>query len=320
MQKQLKNLSMMDNATMEFMNKNDAYQALINKRVNELAEDFKLGKVTENYFVNRVENLNHVKQSFRNKVAAPPKFFDPSNELMYERDMKRIGERIKGDSSERDHLDSLDTFKIWKMKQRGMELDEVDEISQDEWNMLYESAKEDAGIDKKPLPDGYKEMDGYIVNELDGRPDASIENYIAPEIYESSNRKTYAERKENLRNALEYKKGSPIDIIKDKKNLEMNRSIAEDNLKRSIAQAIGAESFERLKGKLPNGITEETFSRRLVNDPSFNNIVSPLLNTLYSECGPNKDPNNAKAVTETIIKLIDNEDDTYTLYVRKVEE
>ena len=84
-------------------------------------------------------------------------------------------------------------------------------------------------------------------------------------------------------------------------------------MKQLLAEAVTAECYERMKGKLPKGVSEEVFRRRLVNSESFKQISELLLNSLYSAHGgasgkkeEHKGAESIDLVANTIIRLVEN--------------
>ena len=311
--KQMKELASKsdERSTEKFLKASDTYRKIINNRLTEMADEYKKGKLTENYFVERTEQLLALKESFKNNIADPPKFFDETNPGRYRRDINRVRDRINNKANE-SHLDNLDNFKKWKMKQKGMELLQEDELTREEWEILYDAAKVDAGIADRPLPNGYKEVQGEGVVNENGVVDHNLDDFMATQ-GNTAPRKTFEERKKALRDDLkQVDETSMGDYINNMGSKDPEAQIkvieAEDALKRKIAEAVAAEAYERLDGKLPRGVSEETFVNRLLESQSFENVVSPMLNNLFSTTGTgeHKGPQQYKTAVNNMIKLIEN--------------
>ncbi len=311
--KQMKELASKsdERSTEKFLKASDTYRKIINNRLTEMADEYKKGKLTENYFVERTEQLLALKESFKNNIADPPKFFDETNPGRYRRDINRVRDRINNKANE-SHLDNLDNFKKWKMKQKGMELLQEDELTREEWEILYDAAKVDAGIADRPLPNGYKEVQGEGVVNENGVVDHNLDDFMATQA-NNAPRKTFEERKKALRDDLkQVDETSMGDYINNMGSKDPEAQIkvieAEDALKRKIAEAVAAEAYERLDGKLPRGVSEETFVNRLLESQSFENVVSPMLNNLFSTTGTGeyKGPQQYKTAVNNMIKLIEN--------------
>ena len=63
-----------------------------------------------------------------------------------------------------------------------------------------------------------------------------------------------------------------------------------------------------MEGKLPKGVTEEVFVKRLLNSESFANIVKPVVNTIYNVSGRDvsKEPEGYRKGVNSLMKLIEN--------------
>ena len=124
-------------------------------------------------------------------------------------------------------------------------------------------------------------------------------------------RKTFKERKKQLLEDLSNEPNSLMGRIRDPKTSREDQQTYEKFLMESIAETVGAEAYERFKGKLPKGVTEETFSRRLANDPSFKNMVTPLISSVYWAVGKadKETPGLGKKAANIVVELI--EDKTF---------
>ncbi|SEP89447.1 hypothetical protein SAMN02910369_00792 [Lachnospiraceae bacterium NE2001] len=257
---------------------------VIDFRMKELAREFRLHRITENYFSNRVESLLKLKNDPKAEIEKPPVFFDQANPERFRSDMNIMSNRVLNKENE-NYLDTFEKFKKKIIKEKDLSLTDVDEISNEDWWSMYESKLIGSGIADRPLPYGFKEQEiklengryeySGIINEFDLGSNGEVEK-----VEKVAKRKTFRERKTELREALMAGEGDLLGLI---------------------AKTVGSEVYERLKGKLPNGVNEEVFSRRIGNNPIFKKVVEPLMDALNGKAYENV----REKTVDNIIKMID---------------
>ena len=271
----------------------EIFKDMVEDRLKDLADDYRLHRVTESYYIERTEQLLSIRENPTRKMGNIPKFLDPKDPERYARDTKMIGDRVKNNTKDH-YLDNIKNFKRWKLQQKDMELLEESELSADEWNALYKSEIEraTAGIS---LPAGYRELDnslnsdlnlgyGSIVNEADLDASGKLESSV----YD----KPVTNKKYTLKSKIKEFKAEFVEPDRDRldKHIEL------------LAECITAEISERM-GSLPNGVEQDVFARRLLKNPDFQNFANMTINNIYSEYAKNGMQAGMKTA-DTIITLV----------------
>ncbi|SEP83538.1 hypothetical protein SAMN02910369_00695 [Lachnospiraceae bacterium NE2001] len=307
---------------MKFTKLADEYKEIIDDRLSELALDYKNHRITEHYFTSRTEALLYSRESFNNPISKVPKFFDETNPSVFKRDNDMINERVRTNAS-LNPLDSLENFKKNMLQQRSADILDESELSAEEWKSLYKAALIESDIANRPLPENYKEVKyvtagsvSYsVANEKDTSQDRLFDDYMAGK-KTTETRTSFSDRRQELYEEMTDSNGLVAKFISTKKSggTDANAKCNEydKQLKDMLCKAIAAESYERFKGNLPKGVSEEVFARRLRNSESFEHISNLVINSLYSASGEHagkdkdrKSAGQAEYTAENILKLVD---------------
>lgn len=273
------------------------YRTIVDERLKDLADEYRLHRITENYYVERTEQLLGVRESLTRPIGKIPQFIDEKDPDRYTRDAQMITDRLSNNTKDH-YLDNITNYKRWKLQQLNMDPLEESELSADEWNALYKSEIE-AQTRGIALPEGYRELGNNlnqdinltassIVNVADltesGRLNPDITNDVAQKKNVSFKRRV----QELYEKASELAKKDDIDLY-------------QDVIGKKIAECIASETMERM-GKLPNGVSPDVFARRLANNANFKKITQTMINTMYSDF--NKKPEEGEKTLSTIISLV----------------
>ena len=276
----------------------------INQMINNEIEDYTNGKITENYLKERVKNLKDIQKNNRVQPTIPSKFIDTNNPESFEKDASLINQRINKSVKE-DHLQSLDSFKKWKLKQKDMELLEEGELSKEEWDLLYNNELQrmrgagdvpegvelvdyETFLNNNSIREGWISETGEEVDFGDKKPEKG---------------KSLGACKKELKDFLTNEE--MIGKLADPKTPEKERNNLENQLTELLADTITAEIIKR-NGSLPNNQNAEEFSRRMRSEPSFRSVTKPVLETVYNDY--NKFKNNPEAGflgPEVMNKMVD---------------
>lgn len=273
-----------DSKSIEETNKlKKAMHEAINDMIKDEIEAYALTKSTDTYLRTRIKNLKDIQQNYKTKTAVPKTFIDEKNPENFTKDAGRINYRVNNNMSE-DYLQSRESFIKWKLQQSDMELLDQNELSTEEWDLLYENAKMakrgalDIPKDLEPVPFEEHDYEKSILSDWTDEKGNDLD--LSRKKPKQEKDMSLKGRKKALKDLLTN--DEIMSKLADPNTPANEREALDNQLTSLLAETITAEIIKR-NGSLPNNEKAEIFSKRMSSEPSFRSVTKPVLQTVYND-------------------------------------
>lgn len=268
----------------------------VDGRLRRLEDSYQKREISEHYYVERAAQLNELKANPSVKTKEIPGFTDADDEKNKEY-LAKVSMKKEG-TLFGEHLKSVAAFAEWRVKESakipGQEIT-LDEFSDEEWELMYQNELSRAA-EKNPLtkPDGVEIPKMQTQEEKEAAnhktTDKEVSDYVKEKYInegkEVSNKDYYIVQSHNQRklNTNKLRMMMPEYINKmvacRKENTEAAANeieFIENTMCNLIAKPIAMGIIERHGEKVPGGMTEYVFAKRLGEDKEFKEVVKPLI-------------------------------------------
>ena len=275
----------------------------VDGRIRELEDSYQKREISEHYFRERANQLNALKQNPTRPAQALPEFKDPENDEKNKTFLENVFLKENGYAFG-EHLKDVATFALWRVEESrkipGQEI-ELDEFDDEKWELMYQNEISRAA-EKNPLPKPEllilphtmtdeekaalnhdaqdKEISDEIVKFAEaGKPVQKNDEQYKPKEFEvvlpeMQRKVSFSNLKISLPDYIEA-----ISAVRHEESESSAQQVEklENDLCLLIAKNIAIGMIERRNGKVPGGMTDTEFSKKMAAAPGFREVVKPLI-------------------------------------------
>lgn len=303
------------------------WEEVINARILQLADMYRMKEITGYYLQVRAEQLNALKINPWSKVPNTPEVETDKVPESEEELNNLITDRLEG-RIWKDHLKDLPTFIQWKLENDNTI--KLEEFDKDEWELLYKNACR-REMEKNPPALPEKVMMPHIESEEEGEArltgelltetsrvvvdaymnDPSVERErimlsskgtknIGTKFMIDDRKRRFKQMldsdiphlSESSNNTDEAKKGKTGKEAENQKDSPINKMLSMG------AEILGLEIITLNDNLVPGRLYFYTFVRRLGKDPSFQKVMKSLIGEVQAEYEREKEKNPEVRVSD----------------------